>query len=79
MIKRKDLENYICDVNKRLIKIQFKLGHQYNYYTIELFSLSNDEIPVYKYKSIAFAGSKKECYNFLESFMSILFASKTEI
>lgn len=74
---RKDLENYICDINKRLIKIQFKLGHQYDYYTIELFLLNENQ--EYRYQSIAFAGSKKECYNFVESFMSVLFVSKTEI
>ena len=81
MIKLKDLENYVCDINKSLNKIRFKLGHQYDYYTIELFILDKKQKigHVYMFNSIIFGGTKKECYNFLNSFMDILFLSKTEI
>ena len=81
MIKLRDLENYVNGVNRTLTKIQFKLGHQYDYYTIELYvvEFSNKLVDGYSYKGNIFGGTKQECYNFLNSFMSILSLGKIEI
>lgn len=78
-MKRRDIEDYIIDINKKLKKLHFKLTHKYNY-TIELFLLNETQelVPVFIFKTIIFEGTKKECYNFLHSFMNIVSLTKME-
>lgn len=76
----KDLEQFIFNVNSGLDKIHFKLGHQYNYYTIELYLRDyTEETEIYRYRCIIYTGNKKDCYDFINSFSNILKYAKLEI
>ena len=81
MIKIKELDNYIISINKQLDKIQFQLGHQYDYYTIELYIVESvkESCAVYNFKGIIYGGTKHECYNFLASFMHVLSLGKIKL
>ena len=79
-MKIKELEAFINNINRGLNKIQFDVGHQYDYYTVELYVLDDKEqLKTFIYKCNIYAGSKKECYEFINSFINIIRYAKIEI
>ena len=79
-MKIRDLEAFIHNINRGLNKIQFDVAHQYGYYTVELFVRDyKEQLKTFIYKCNIYAGSKKECYEFINSFINIISYAKIEI